>query len=554
MLNRSSIKRIRSLLHVVRKYRLLELIPEKTPKLKRVALVSFLLAPLVRRCSKDMPAGERLCQGLTELGPIYIKFGQLLSTRIDLLPPEIAQSLSRLQDDVEPFCGSEAKQIVEKALGEDITEHFEDFDDTPMAAASIAQVHAAKLKTGEDVVIKVLRPNVRTIINKDLLLLNNIANWMHLNLANSQRFKPREVVADYERTILNELDLVREANNAEKLRKNWADSDLLYVPKVYHDLCHEKVMVMERIYGVQISDLETLRAAGTNMQELSERGVEIFFTQVFRDSFFHADMHPGNIFVDITDPEKPRYAAIDFGIMGTLNAQDQRYLAENFLAFFNRDYYQVAKLHIDSGWVPPGTKVEDFEQAIESVCDPIFGKPLSEISFGHLLINLFQTAQKFNMEVQPQLVLLQKTLLYIEGLGRQLYPELDLWKTAMPYLENWLRERMSIKNLVKEIEQKLPYWREKFPEIPDLVYQTLKSEQTTQSLLLQQNQILEESRREQQRANKSQFYTIVGTGLIVATAVLYSQDSSWNITESVLSIAGLGCYLFARQMMHKQLD
>lgn len=554
MFKRSSIKRIRKLLQVVRKYRLLELIPVQSSKLKSIAFASFCLAPFVSRVNKDTPAGERLCQGLTELGPIYIKFGQLLSTRIDLLPPDIAKSLSRLQDDVEPFCGNEAKDIVEKALGESLSVHFDDFDDTPMAAASIAQVHTAKLKTGEEVVIKVLRPKVRQIIDKDLELLKTIAIWLHHNLPHTHRFKPREVVADYERTILNELDLVREANNAEKLRANWADSDLLHVPEVYHDLCREKVMVMERIYGVQISDLEQLRAAGTNMQELSERGVEIFFTQVFRDSFFHADMHPGNIFVDISDPQNPRYSAVDFGIMGTLNAEDQRYLAENFLAFFNRDYYQVAKLHVDSGWVPPGTSVEEFEEAIESVCDPIFGKPLSEISFGQLLINLFQTAQRFNMPVQPQLVLLQKTLLYIEGLGRQLYPELDLWKTAKPYLENWLRERMSINNLISEIQKKLPYWREKFPELPDLVYQTLKSEQNTQSLLLRQNEILEQSRQEQKQANSAHFYTIIGTGLVVATAVIFAQDRIWDLSETLLSLVGLGCYILSRRVSQKRLD
>ena len=554
MLNRSSLKRIRKLLQVVRKYRLLEIVPGNSSKLKLINFASICLAPFVKRCPSDLPDGERLCQGLTELGPIYIKFGQLLSTRIDLLPPELAKSLSRLQDDVEPFCGNEAREIVEKALGESLDEHFAEFEATPMAAASVAQVHAAKLKSGAEVVIKVLRPNVRQIIDKDLVLLKTIAVWLHQNLPQSKRLKPREVVADYERTILNELDLIREANNAEKLRANWADSDLLYVPKVYHELCHEKVMVMERIYGVQISDLEQLHAAGTNMQVLSERGVEIFFTQVFRDSFFHADMHPGNIFVDISDPEKPRYSAIDFGIMGTLNAQDQRYLAENFLAFFNRDYYEVARLHVDSGWVPAGTSVEEFEEAIESVCDPIFGKPLSEISFGHLLINLFQTAQRFNMEVQPQLVLLQKTLLYIEGLGRQLYPELDLWKTAKPYLENWLRERMSIKNLVNEIQKKLPFWREKFPELPDLVYQTLKSEQNTQTLLIQQNQLLQSTREEQRKANNANFFTIVGTGFVIASAVLFASDNFWGISESVLTFAALGCYIVARKLANGQVD
>jgi ubiquinone biosynthesis protein len=534
-----SFRRVRKLILVCHKYHLFKLI-KRRPTLQVLLFMSaFILAPFNRRVDESIPVGERICSALTDLGPIYVKFGQLLSTRRDLLPLDIAMALSKLQDDVEPFAGTEAKEIVERALEVPIDEHFTQFEVTPMASASIAQVHAATLKSGDDVVIKVLRPNIAEIIDKDLKLLSTIANLLHRYIRQSERFKPREVVADYQATILSELDLQNEAYNAEKLRKLWQGSELLYVPRIYKEFTHAQVMVIERIYGVPIMDLETLHEAGTNMEVLSERGVEIFFTQVFRDSFFHADMHPGNIFVDISDPNKPRYMAIDFGIMGSLQAHDQRYLAENFIAFFNRDYHQVAQLHVDSGWVPAGTPVDEFERAIESVCEPIFGKPLEEISFGHLLISLFQTAQKFNMPVQPQLVLLQKTLLYIEGLGRQLYPQLDLWKTAKPYLENWLKERMSVKTLLKEILQKAPIWREKLPELPDLIYGNLKQAQHNQSLLEQQNKLLQQQMLVTEKQNRSLLYYIVGASLIITTAILFSADNQWGTTETVTIISAL---------------
>ncbi len=534
-----SFRRVRKLILVCHKYHLFKLI-KRRPTLQILLFMSaFILAPFNRRVDESIPVGERICSALTDLGPIYVKFGQLLSTRRDLLPLDIAMALSKLQDDVEPFAGTEAKEIVERALEVPIDEHFSQFEVTPMASASIAQVHAATLKSGDDVVIKVLRPNIAEIIDKDLKLLSSIANLLHRYIRQSERFKPREVVADYQATILSELDLQNEAYNAEKLRKLWQGSELLYVPRIYKEFTHAQVMVIERIYGVPIMDLETLHEAGTNMEVLSERGVEIFFTQVFRDSFFHADMHPGNIFVDISDPNKPRYMAVDFGIMGSLQTHDQRYLAENFIAFFNRDYHQVAQLHVDSGWVPAGTPVDEFERAIESVCEPIFGKPLEEISFGHLLISLFQTAQKFNMPVQPQLVLLQKTLLYIEGLGRQLYPQLDLWKTAKPYLENWLKERMSVKTLLKEILQKAPIWREKLPELPDLIYGNLKQAQHNQSLLEQQNKLLQQQMLITEKQNRSLLYYIVGASLIITTAILFSADNQWGTTETVTIISAL---------------
>jgi ubiquinone biosynthesis protein len=510
-----------------------------------------LLAPFTSRCDKSLPLGERLCLALTDLGPIYIKFGQLLSTRRDLLPLDVAKALAKLQDDVKPFSGEEARAITEAALGTKLDEQFEYFNTEPMASASIAQVHAGRLKTGEEVILKVLRPDIEQIILKDLALLRTIADWVHHYIEQSERFKPREVVADYERTILSELNLLHELNNAERLAGYWRGSPILYVPKVYPELSHEQVMVMERIHGVPIMDLDTLHKANTNMQLLAERGVEIFFTQVFRDSFFHADMHPGNIFVDISNPQDPKYMAVDFGIMGSLQSDDQRYLAENFIAFFNRDYHQVAKLHVDSGWVPPSTKVEEFQVAIESVCEPIFGKPLSEISFGHLLINLFQTAQRFNMPVQPQLVLLQKTLLYIEGLGRELYPELDLWKTAKPYLENWLKERMSVKNLFDEIQKKAPYWREKMPEMPDLFYQTLKQQQQMQASVQQQAELLARQSRQNSRRAKGQFYSIIGAALFIGCCILYSSSGQWQAPESLTAIGSVIAFIISRSFQDK---
>lgn len=546
-----SFRRVRKLLLISYRYRLFTLL--STRPLMRISLktIAFLLSPWNRRISTSIATGERICQALTELGPIYVKFGQLLSTRRDLLPLDIAVALAKLQDNVDPFDGEEAKDIVESALGESIQEHFSDFNTTPIASASIAQVHEATLKTGEEVVIKVLRPDIELIISKDLRLLTTIANWLHSYLPQSERFKPREVVRDYKQTILAELNLLNEARNAERLRGLWHGSELLYVPHIHNEFSHQKVLVIERIYGIPIMDLDALHDAGTNMELLAERGVEIFFTQVFRDSFFHADMHPGNIFVDINDPQNPRYMAVDFGIMGTLNAQDQRYLAENFIAFFNRDYRQVAQLHVDSGWVPPETSVEEFEKTIESVCEPIFGKPLEEISFGYLLINLFETAQKFNMPVQPQLVLLQKTLLYIEGLGRELYPQLDLWKTAKPFLEDWLKERMSVKTLLREIMQKAPLWREKMPEIPDLIYSNLKQAQQNQTLIEQQSKLLQSQIEQTARHNRAQFYYFIGAALIITTGLLFSSDNIWRLSETITTISAVSAFAIGRLIGNK---
>ena len=413
--------------------------------------------------------GERLRLALEELGPIFVKFGQAVSTRRDLLPSDIADELAKLQDRVPPFPGTVARETIERAYGRPMAEVFGEFDTTPLAAASIAQVHVARLLDGKEVVVKVLRPGMRDWIERDLEVLYALARLAHRYWGEARRLRPIEIVAEYEKTILDELDLMREAANAAQLKRNFSGSDLLYVPDVYFDFCRLEVMVMERIHGVPISDLARLRAAGTDIAKLAENGVRIFFTQVFRHNFFHADMHPGNIFVLASDPRNPRYAAIDFGIMGTLDPSDQHYLAENFLAVFDRDYRRVALLHVESGWVPPNTRVDEMESAVRTVLEPIFNRPLKDVSFGNILVRLFEISRRFNMEVQPQLILLQKTLLNVEGLGRDLYPELDIWQTASPILREWMRERLSVRQVFRDLRRQFPELIEVARSMPTLM-------------------------------------------------------------------------------------
>ena len=420
--------------------------------------------------------GERLRLALQDLGPIFMKFGQVLSTRRDLLPPDIADELAKLQDRVPPFSTQQARELIEKSLGKPISEVFVKFDDQPLAAATIAQVHSGVINHAgatAEVVIKIVRPNIRVTIERDIEVMYALASLLVKYWSLGYQLKPIEVVREYEKTILDELDLMREAGNASQLSHNFSGSQLLRVPEVYWDYCRDNVMVMERIRGTQISDLDELRRRGVNLQKLSEHGVEIFFTQVFKHNFFHADMHPGNIFVLTDDPQNPVYAAVDFGIVGTLDPRDQHYLAENFLAFFNHDFRRVAQLHIDSGWLPAGTRVDEVETAVRTVCEPIFNKPLSEISFGQVLIRLFAAAQRFDMQIQPQLILLQKTLLQIEGLGRQLYPDLDLWKTGKPIMEGWMRDRMNPLRVLKEWRHQLPDLGEAIRTVPTLIQQAL---------------------------------------------------------------------------------
>jgi ubiquinone biosynthesis protein len=473
------------------------------------------------------PRGVRIRLALQALGPIFVKFGQTLSTRRDLLPADIADELAQLQDKVPGFSGSWAKKIIEKSLGQDTVTIFSAFELKPLAAASIAQVHEATLLDGQEVVVKVLRPNIKNLIDRDVNLLYFLAHGINKYIKSARRLRPVEVVAEFDQVIHDELDLQREAANASQLKRNFAHSDLLYVPEIYWDYVRENVMVMEKINGIPISDISALEKTGINLKALAERGVEIFFTQVFRDSFFHADMHPGNIFVDPEFLNEPRYLGVDFGIMGTLSEQDQRYLAENLLAFFNRDYRRVALLHVASGWVPNDTRVDQFESAIRTVCEPIFDKPLKDISFAQMLLKLFQTAQRFNMVVQPQLILLQKTLFNVEGLGRQLYPELDLWVTAKPYLEVWMQQKMGLKALLTQVKKNLPFWLEKLPDMPDIVYRYLSTPNKASD---ERNLILlEEQIRLVKRQNKLIIFTLfLSTTFIVAIILVLALSGYYN--------------------------
>jgi ubiquinone biosynthesis protein len=483
--------------------------------------------------------GEALRKSLEELGPIFIKFGQALSTRPDILPPEIALELSKLQDKVPPFSSELAIATIAQAYGQSPYEVFSEFNPVALASASMAQVHAAKLKTGEEVIVKVLRPNMRRIIENDLNIMHTIAKWADRYWSESRRLKPRELVKEFEHTLLDELDLQREAANATQLRRNFNRSPILYIPEVYWDYTCDNVMVMERIHGIPISDLTTLEAHGIDIRKLAERGVEIFFTQVFRDCFFHADMHPGNIFVSYQNVKNPQYICIDFGIMGTLNDSDKRYLAENLLAFFNRDYRRVAQLHVESGWVARDTRIEEFESAIRTVCEPIFEKPLKDISFAQVVFRLFQVARRFHMEVQPQLVLLHKTLLAIEGLGRQLYPELDLWATAKPFLEQWVKDQIGLKAFLGQLKQNLPFFAEQLPHMPRLIFDILE---------LKKNELLATKEREiikQVHENSS----INGHGIALGASLSFLFVGILNylhlINDKELTVLTLGGFVLA---------
>lgn len=530
-------KRLYRIVKTLLEYGLDELIPKHrfgfSLKLARHGLF------WLRNKHKDKSKAVRIRLALQSLGPVWIKFGQMLSTRRDLLPPDIADELTLLQAQVKPFDSNKAQKLIEKALElDDIHQLFEDFDTQPLASASVAQVHTGHLKLPDgqlkDVVIKVIRPGIAKVINADIELMLLLAGVVAGFLPDARRLRPKEVVDEYRKTIIDELDLMREAANAIQLKRNFEGSDSLYIPKVYSEYCRDNVLVMERIYGIPVADIAALEAQGTDMKLLAERGVEVFFKQVFQDSFFHADMHPGNIFVSRQTPENPQYIGIDCGIVGTLNREDKRYLADNFIAFFNRDYHKVAELHVDSGWVPPGTNVEEFEFAIRTVCEPIFEKPLAEISFGQVLVNLFNTARRFNMEVQPQLTLLQKTLLYIEGLGRQLYPQLDLWKTAKPILELWVKEQMGPKAVASNIKNNLPFWGEKLPQIPDMVYDYLHyGKQHHRQSEIHAKQLAQQ----QQNGFKGIGLMLIGGMLLVGSAVL--MVGQYNILASIIAVGGI---------------
>jgi ubiquinone biosynthesis protein len=505
--------------------------------------VGWIRRILPRSSSSNESLGVRIRLALEELGPIFVKFGQAVSTRGDLLPLEVALELSKLQDQVPPFDSGIAVELLEDAFGCDVEELFATFEREPLAAASIAQVHSAELTSGESVVVKVLRPGVRDAIDRDLEVLYAIAGLAERYWEDGPRLKPVEVVGEFEKTLGRELDLLREAANAAQLRRNFEGSDQLYVPEIYWDYCRPNVLTMERVSGIPISDIETLKSRGTNIVRLAENGVEIFFRQVFEHNFFHADMHPGNIFVDIEDPDNPRYVAVDFGIVGSLSTRDQHYLAGNFLAFFKSDYRRVAKLHVDSGWVPADTRVDELEAAVRAVCEPIFNKPLKDISFGLVLLRLFETARQYHMEVQPQLVLLQKTLLNIEGLGRQLYPELDLWKTAKPFLEDWTRKRT---NPITHIEELLKSWPEISEDLlllPDIAHRVLRRlvEEDATSSEAQQRSVAKSDR---QRSVTTA--TIAGPTILIAAVLWLGFDISPAWPGWLAAVTGLAATIWPR--------
>ncbi len=439
----------------------------------RLRLIEAVSPWLWFQSRRDGTRGARLREALVELGPVFVKFGQAISTRRDLLPADIADELVKLQDRVPPFDGELARRLAEEALGQPLDSVFSHFDTVPLAAASIAQVHAATLTDGREVIVKILRPGMREVIARDIEVLHALARHAARHSAEAARLRPVDVVREYERTILDELDLMREAANAAHLKRNFAGDPRLHVPEVYWDLCRDNVMVMERIHGIPIGDIDRLRALGVDFRRLSENGVAIFFTQVFRHNFFHADMHPGNIFVIADDPAEPRYAAVDFGIVGTLDARDQDYLAQNFLAVFDRDYRRVAVLHVESGWVPHDIRVEEMESAIRTICEPIFDRPLKDISFSVVLLRLFEALRRFDARIQPQLLLLQKTMFNIEGLGRQLYPELDIWKTASPILREWMREKHHPVNVARRLWKQMPELLAALEHSPLAVRQTV---------------------------------------------------------------------------------
>jgi ubiquinone biosynthesis protein len=527
------VARLLQIQRVLLKYRLQEFV-RATHLYAPLRFLFYLSPDTWLNAHRTASPAVRLRLALEELGPIFVKFGQAVSTRRDLLPTDVANELAKLQDRVPPFPGAMARAIVESAYGRPVSEAFSQFEETPLAAASIAQVHAARLPDGKEVVVKVLRPDMRELIERDLEVLYALAELAQTYWREGRRLRPREIVAEYEKTIIDELDLMREAANASQLKRNFAGSDLLYVPEVYWDYCRLDVMVMERIHGIPISDMERLRAAGTDVRALAENGVRIFFTQVFRHNFFHADMHPGNIFVMVDDPLRPRYAAVDFGIVGTLDPRDQHYLAENFLAVFDRDYRRVAQLHVESGWVPPTTRIDEMESAVRTVCEPIFDRPLEDISFGNILLRLFEISRRFNMELQPQLILLQKTLLNVEGLGRELYPQLDIWHTATPILREWMRERMGIRQLVKSLRVQMPELLEAARVLPAIVKGALHRAQGGIVRMLVETPEVAALRAEIRRSNRRRDAFTVGAAVLLAGLVWLALDQGawpgWALT------------------------
>ncbi|WP_163577948.1 ubiquinone biosynthesis regulatory protein kinase UbiB [Halomonas faecis] len=520
---------------VITRYRLDTLLPmERLPWPLRML---FALSPLRLVPIGQHSRGERLRLALESLGPIFVKFGQLLSTRRDLLPEDVADELKRLQDQVPPFPGSEARALVEEELELPLNLAFAHFEPEPLASASIAQVHAARMHSGEEVVVKIIRPGIERVMRQDMALMYRFAAVL-ARIPEARRLRPVEVVRDYEATLFDELDLYKEAANTSQLKRNFKESPLLFVPAIHWTHTRRRVMVQERIYGIPVADTAALKAQGTDLKKLAERGVEIFFTQVFRDNFFHADMHPGNIFVSRKHPTDPQYIAIDCGIVGSLTREDQDYLARNLLAFFHQDYYEVAALHIESGWVSEDTRANEFAAAIRTVCEPILEKPLKDISFGQVLLGLFQTARRFNMEVQPQLVLLQKTLLNIEGLGRQLYPDLDLWTTAKPYLERWMKERAGAGGLWESLKRQAPELSRQLPELPVLAHQALTQVEHERRQRHHQANAVTRIGAELQQGRRSRRRLRLGL-MLIALALAWQPLTQWA-ADQPLAVLGAG--------------
>ena len=491
-----------------------------------------------------LPRGERLRLALQELGPVYVKFGQILSTRRDLLPLDIADELALLQDHVPPFPGEQARDIIEKALGEPVDTVFASFDTQPLASASIAQVHPATLHDGREAVVKVVRPGIEKQLRKDIDLLKAIAGIAEKVLQGGARIQPLKVVQEFEGVVFDELDMQREAANASMLRRNFEGSRDLYVPEVYWKWCKRKVMVMERVSGLPVGDIEGLREHGVNLKKLARRGIRVFYTQVFRDNLFHADMHPGNILVDASNPDDPSFIALDFGIVASLSPKDLYYIAENFKALFNQNYRRVAALHIEAGWVPESTRLDELEAAVRTVGEPDFTRPLNEVSFGQLLFDLFQVAHRFQLTLQPQLLMLQKTLLNIEGLGRQLDPELDIWSVAKPELETILRERHKIENISQDLRERLPGWLAEAPEIPGLVHNFLVKANSGQLLTRTASEDAAKSRLEQQIARRKTLQALAGGSLSIPGAILIGMESGpwfvWGYSTVGLILLALG--------------
>jgi ubiquinone biosynthesis protein len=503
---------------ILSRYRLDEFL--EATHLYRPMRLLRVIAPWSRRNVADLPRGQRLRLALNEMGPIFVKFGQILSTRRDMIPTDIADELALLQDRVTPFPGEEAKAIVEGALERSIGELFPTFDVTPLASASIAQVHAATLKDGKEVVVKVVRPGIRKQLRQDIDLLYAIAGMAEKYWESGKNVKPREFVREFETFVFDELDMYREASNASLLRRNFEGSRDLYIPEIYWPYCREQVLVMERVYGMPVNDIEGLREKGVNLDRLAKIGVRVFYTQVFRDNLFHADMHPGNILIDVRDPENASFIAMDFGIVASLTPKDLYYISENFMALFNRDYFRVAQLHIDAGWVPHETRVDELEAAIRTVGEPNFTRPLNEVSFGELMLKLFQVAYRFKLNIQPQLIMLQKTLLNIEGLGRELSPTFDALAVAKPELEAILREKHGLDQTAKELRERLPVWLSKAPEMPGLLHDYLR--QATEGNLVTRidSQDLARLQANQNDAKSRYLRATSGAALLVSGALL----------------------------------